>query len=248
MSADRRVVVRADKAALAEEVAARFLRVLASGDGPVHVALTGGSMGAAVLAAAADRPEAGEVDWGRVHFWWGDERWLPAGDDERNDAQADAALLDRVDAGGIHRFPSTDSGLGLDEAAAAYTAELAAFGDAEHPYPAFDIAFLGVGPDGHIASLFPHRLEIRVEDRPVVAVRDSPKPPPERLSLTLPVLNASERVWLVLAGADKAWALGAALSGSDETPAASVFGRAETVFFADAAASTEVPEGIIADD
>jgi 6-phosphogluconolactonase len=253
MTNDRRVLVHPDKSALASAVAARFLtklQDLLDTQETVHLALTGGTMGSAVLAAVGDSPARTSVDWSRVHFWWGDERWLPAGDPERNDRQSRDALLDRLDlpAGQIHAFPTSDAGLSLDEAADRFADELAAFGSDEGPHPVFDITFLGVGPDGHIASLFPHRTGIEVTDRTVIAVRDSPKPPPERLSLTRPVLNASQRIWFVLAGADKASALGLALAGAsrDEVPVAGIKGRKRTVFFVDREAAAEVPEALIA--
>ena len=176
-----------------------------------HVSLTGGSMGGAVLAAAAKHPKLEKVDWSRVHFWWSDERWVPRDDDDRNEKQARAALLDQLDlpAGNIHAIAASDEGLELDAAADAYAAELARFGSAEgDAWPSFDICFLGVGPDAHIASLFPDRAEIHVTDKAVLAVRDSPKPPPERVTMTRPVINSSQRVWLVITGADKASALG----------------------------------------
>ena len=117
-------------------------------------------------------------------------------------------------------------------------------------YPRFDVTFLGVGPDGHIASLFPERSGIRERDATVIPVRNSPKPPPERLSLTLPVINSSVRVWLVLAGADKASALGLTLAGAslNEVPAAGVEGTSSTLFFVDADATAEVPESLTATD
>lgn len=253
MTNERRVLVHPDKAALASAVAARFLTKtldLLDAQETVHLALTGGSMGSAVLQAVGDSPAQASIDWSRIHFWWGDERWLPEGDAERNDRQARDALLDRLALRDdqVHAFPSSDSGLGLDAAADRYAAELAAFGDGELAHPVFDITFLGVGPDGHIASLFPHRTGIEVTDRTVIAVRDSPKPPPERLSLTRPVLNASQRIWFVLAGADKASALGLALAGAsrDEVPVAGIKGRKRTVFFIDREAAAEVPEALIA--
>src|SRR5690606_20179090 len=100
-------------------------------------------------------------------------------------------------------------------------------------FPSFAICFLGVGPDGHIASLFPGRDEIAVVDRAAVAVRDSPKPPPERVSLTLPVLDTSKRVWYVLTGEGKSTALEGALSGAPagEVPAGAATGRKGTVYF-----------------
>jgi 6-phosphogluconolactonase len=109
------------------------------------------------------------------------------------------------------------------------------------------VTFLGVGPDGHIASLFPHRSGLREREASVIAVRDSPKPPAHRLSLTRPVINSSDRVWLVLAGSDKASALGLALAGAsrDEVPAAGIKGRDHTVFFVDNDAAAQVPERLI---
>ena len=113
--------------------------------------------------------------------------------------------------------------------------------------PWFDITFLGVGPDGHVASLFPEKSGVRETEATVIAVRNSPKPPPERLSLTLPVINSSARVWLVLAGPDKASALGLTLAGAsiNEVPAAGVEGRRRTLFFVDAEAAAEVPENLV---
>jgi 6-phosphogluconolactonase len=253
MTNERRVLVHPDKASLAGAVAARFLTktldVLDSQE-VAHIALTGGSMGSAVLEAVAASPAHTSLDWSRIHFWWGDERWLPEGDAERNDRQTRDALLDRLPLpkDQLHAFPASDSGLSLDEAADRYAEELARFGTGEVAHPVFDITFLGVGPDGHIASLFPHRSGIEVTDRTVIAVRDSPKPPPERLSLTRPVLNASQRVWFVLAGADKASALGLALAGAsrEEVPVAGIKGRKRTVFFIDQDAAAEVPEQLIA--
>lgn len=251
MSSVRRVLVHADKQALAGSVAARFITKvvdLLDQQPEVNVVLTGGSVGIAVLSAINDSPARDSIDWSRVSLWWGDERWLPAGDAERNDQQARDALLDNVALSPtrVHAFPSSDQIESLDDAAANYSAELAGVGDAA--YPQFDITFLGVGPDGHIASLFPDYPGIQVTDETVVAVRNSPKPPPERLSLTLPVINSSDRIWLVLAGADKASALGLALAGAStyEVPVAGASGKLRTVFFIDQDAATDVPADLIA--
>lgn len=251
MTSVRRVLVHPDKDAMAGAVAARFITKvvdLLDQQPEVNIVLTGGSVGIAVLAAINDSPARDSVDWSRVVLWWGDERWLPAGDAERNDRQASDALLDSVplSAANIHPFPASDGPDELDAAAARYAEELAT-GNSEG-YPRFDITFLGVGPDGHIASLFPDYPGIQVTDSTVIAVRNSPKPPPERLSLTLPVINSSDRIWLVLAGADKASALGLALAGAStfEVPVAGVLGRLRTVFFVDQDAATDVPAELIA--
>lgn len=251
-SAAKRVVIDADPASVARRVADRFLIRLAARirDGRLaHIALTGGSMGAAVLRAVAAHPGAADIDWSLVHFWWGDERFVPAADPERNALQAREALLDRipVPAENVHEIAASDDGLDLDAAARAYADELARYGTDEHPWPSFAVCFLGVGPDGHIASLFPDRAEIGVTDAAALPVRNSPKPPPERVTLTRPVINASKRVWLVMTGAEKASALGLALAGANyaNVPAAGAKGRKRTVFFVDDAAASEVAPDLI---
>jgi 6-phosphogluconolactonase len=163
--------------------------------------------------------------------------------------QSREALLGQitVPAENIHEIAAADSGSTLDEAAEEYAAELARFGTQEQPWPSFAVCFLGVGPDGHIASLFPDRAEVTETDAAVLPVRDAPKPPPERITLTRPVINSSKRVWLVLTGADKASALGLALAGASYTnvPAAGAKGRKRTIFFVDQAAASEVSEDLI---
>jgi 6-phosphogluconolactonase len=251
MTVERRVLVHPDKASLAASIAARFLTKLVDivdARGEATVVLTGGTMGYATLQAVKASAACETVDWSRVNFWWGDERWLPAGDAERNETQSRDALLDHipVDPARVHAFAASDGGLELDAASEAYAAELAANAREGSDLPHFDITFLGVGPDGHIASLFPDRGGIREQALTVISVRNSPKPPPERLSLTLPVINSSERVWLVLAGADKASALGLTLADAsvNEVPAAGVHGTRKTLFFVDEDAAAEVPENL----
>ena len=244
MTSDRRVLVHPDAASLAASVAARFLTKvidLLDERETVQVCLTGGSMGIAVLSAVASNAAGDGVDWSRIEFWWGDERYLPRGDADRNETQARAALLDRLalPAAHVHAFPAPGEHASIEAAADAYAAEL---GDT-----VFDITFLGVGPDGHIASLFPDHATVLETTKTVVAETESPKPPPERLSLTLPVINASERIWLVMSGADKAGALGLALADANvaSVPVAGVRGRKRTVFFVDQDAAAELPDGLI---
>lgn len=253
----RIVLVHENRPALSAAVAEKFYNVVGdilAAKARAHVVFTGGSVGGEVLAAIAASPHRDQLDWNRVEIWWGDERWLPAGDPERNDSLAEKSLLNQLVSSGvldparIHRFNASDGDASLEEAAAHYAGELANFSAEDGVAPDFDLVFLGVGPDGHIASLFPGRDGIRVDEPGVIAVRDSPKPPPERLSLTLPMINRADRIWLCLAGADKAAALGLALAGARavDVPAAGVTGRLKTVFFIDAEAAVEMPPELLA--
>lgn len=254
MTTGKLVTVFDDRSALITGIAERFvsfMTTLLSTRDVAHVVLTGGTVGIDTLAAIGEPSRSQRIDWSRVHLWWGDERWLDAGDGERNDAQADAAFLSVIDcpAENIHRFPAATDGIDVESAAEAYAAELLRFAQEGERVPAFNLVFLGVGPDGHVASLFPGLDGITQRDETVIAVQNSPKPPPERLSLTLPVLNSASEVWLCLSGADKASALGLALAGASvsEVPAAGVSGREKTVFLIDDAAAADVPEELLAD-
>jgi 6-phosphogluconolactonase len=249
---EKRVVISPDAASLASSVAERLLdRIVkrtAAGK-PVHIALTGGVIGTRVVEATGVSPERGRIAWDLVHFWWVDERFVPRGSEERNERAARRGLLERiaVPAENVHAIAASDDGFSMEEAADAYAAELARYGTGDRPWPSFDVCFLGVGPDAHIASLFPDRPEIQVKDRATVVVRDSPKPPSERISLTRPVINSSKRVWMVLSGSDKASALGLALAGAsyETVPAAGAKGRKRTILFVDEDAATDVPAELI---
>lgn len=256
-TSEKRVVISADADTLTASVADRFFdrvaRWTGESDRPaVHIALTGGVISAELLERIGVHPRRTEIDWSRVHFWWVDERFVPRAGDDRNEAVARRLFLDTIDvpAENVHAFPSSDEVTDPDAAAEAYADELARFAtDADTPWPTFDICFLGVGADAHIASLFPDRPEIRITDRATAAVRDSPKPPSDRLTLTRPVLNASKRVWMVLAGPDKSAALGLALAGASyhSVPAAGAKGRRRTILFTDEATAAQVPAELIDD-
>lgn len=250
----RRVLVFDDAAALAGAVARAFTELarewLSTHDGPMHIALTGGRTGAATMRAIGEYSVAhsGALDWSRIHLWWGDERFLPAGDPERNDQLAHESLIAQIPipSANIHRVLASDDGVDLEGAAADYRGQLAQFDHDGWGHPEFALVFLGVGPDGHIASLFPHRSGISLTDLPAIAVPDSPKPPAERVSLTRPVINSAEHVWLMMTGADKSAALALALAGAsrDEVPAAGIKGRSQTVYFVDTAAAAAVPADV----
>ncbi|WP_100811021.1 MULTISPECIES: 6-phosphogluconolactonase [unclassified Microbacterium] len=256
---DRRVIVSADRDTVFAAVARRIVEKLAvlSVERPlVHVSITGGRAGVSVLSAISGHPGVELVDWSRVHFWWSDERYVPEASPDRNALQARDALLTRlsIPSKNVHEVLASDRSESAEAAAEAYSAELAGFASSDDPtagaWPSFDICLLGVGPDAHIASLFPDRPEIGVTDRAAVAVYDSPKAPPVRVTLTRPVINASQRVWLVLTGSEKAAALGLALAGASymSVPAAGAKGRHRTLFFVDADAAAEVPAELIDPD
>jgi len=218
-------------------------------DGYARIVLTGGGAGIAVLhelarldhaaRVTADSYPIAAVNWRRVHVFFGDERYVPRDDPERNEGQADAALLDHVGIPpeNVHRYPAPatgedPAGPGLDAAAQAYAATLAEFAPA-----GFDLHLLGMGPEGHVNSLFPHAPALDAT-APVVAVRGCPKPPPSRVSLTLGALGRARQVWLLVCGAAKREAAGHALRGDDpaQWPAAAARGSVGTVLHVDAAA------------
>ncbi|MEU8342579.1 6-phosphogluconolactonase [Spirillospora sp. NPDC048832] len=244
------VLVHRDQDLLAAAAAARLLTRIADAQaarGTASVVLTGGGVGTAVLAAVAASPARDAVDWARVEVWWGDERFRPTGDPERNETGARAALLDHVpvDPARVHVMPGPDGPDGDDPDAAAerYAAELRAAAGTGGAVPEFDVLMLGIGPDAHVASLFPGMPGLR-DERPAVAVRDSPKPPPTRISLTFPSLRAAREVWVLAAGASKAEAVRLALAeGTDvaRAPAAGARGRDRTLFLLDTAAAAELP-------
>ncbi|MEW5657495.1 6-phosphogluconolactonase [Streptomyces cinereoruber] len=253
MSAPQLVVHR-DKELMAQAAAARLITRIVDAQaarGSASVVLTGGRNGNGLLAALGSAPARDAVDWSRLDLWWGDERYLPDGDPERNVTQAREALLDRVplDPARVHAMPASDGPYGddVEAAAAAYAEELAAAaGPGDGGVPAFDVLMLGVGPDTHVASLFPELPAVHETERTVVGVRGAPKPPPVRISLTLPAIRAAREVWLLAAGEDKAKAAAIALSGAGElqAPAAGARGRSRTLWLLDSAAASELPRSL----
>jgi 6-phosphogluconolactonase len=185
--------------------------------GVAHVALSGGS-----LSRAYERVGPLLPDWRGVHLWYGDERCVPL-DDEESNHRLVASSLDAPDAT-WHPVPTH---LGCEEAAAAYAQEIADV--------TLDVAVNGMGPDGHTASLFPGFAQVHA-DGVCLAVHDSPKPPPDRVTLTFGKLNASHRILLVVAGAEKAPMLARVIAGPDPEVPASLLDRERLEIVADAAA------------
>ncbi|WP_367137790.1 6-phosphogluconolactonase [Saccharothrix sp. HUAS TT1] len=243
------VVVHRDGDLLAAAAAARLVTGLVDAQherGSASLVLTGGRTGAAVLRHLRDTPARDAVDWSRVDLYWGDERFLPAGHPDRNETQAREAFLDHVPvpAARVHVVEPSDGRFGDDPEAAAeaYAAELLAAGGGSAP--SFDVCLLGVGEEGHVASIFPASPAVRERERAVVAVRDCPKPPPTRVSLTLPAIRAAREVWLMTTGSAKAGAVATGLTGADEVdlPAAGALGRQRTLWLLDSAAAAEAPD------
>ncbi len=246
------ILIHRDGDLLAKAVAARLVTRLVdavSAKGLASVVLTGGGIGTKVLAELAADPARDAVDWRRVEVWWGDERFLANGHRKRNETGARSALLDHVDVlpERIHPMPGPDGPDGPDpEAAAARYAGLlraAAQPQDRGGVPRFDVLLLGIGPDAHVASLFPGLPALYEEHRTVVAVRGAPKPPPTRLSLTLPAIRAAYDVWILASGREKAGAVRLALSGAGpvQVPAAGARGLHQTLFLLDRAAAAQVP-------
>ncbi len=233
------VEVHADADALSTAVAGALLSRLAdvqeTGRDP-HIALTGGSIAERLHRELARLSPSSGVDWTRVVVWWGDERFVPAGSSERNALDARQALLDPVGATAVHEMPSSDDAADVHAGASAYADLVRARGADE-----FEVVMLGIGPDGHVASLFPGRPELDVTDELAVGVTGSPKPPPERITLTYSALNRARSVWVIASGDGKAPAVAAALADDGSlttTPARGVHGQQDTVFFLDRAAAS----------
>jgi 6-phosphogluconolactonase len=220
--------------AAAGELLSRLATAQAAGREP-QIALTGGSIADRLHHELARLSPDSGVDWDRVVVWWGDERFVAADSPDRNAGQARAAFLDAVGAAKVHEMPSTEAAATPEEAATAYAAELR-----EHGAGEFEVVMLGVGPDGHVASLFPGQPTLDVDDEIAVGVTGSPKPPPERVSLTFAALRRSRAVWFIVSGDDKASAVAAAIGDADlhDTPAAGVAGREETIWFLDRASAS----------
>lgn len=192
--------------ALIRQAADDFELLVASIVGEAHIVFTGGGAGIGLLKELRTR----DIEWTRIHAYFGDERNVPVSHPDSNEGQARKALFDHVDA--------TVHGYGLDgsdmsDAVEAY----------ENTLPeSFDLHLLGMGGEGHINSLFPHTDAVKEPEAKVVAVTDSPKPPAQRATLTLPAVHSAREVWLLVAGEEKAEAASHVIAESpaEDWPAA----------------------------
>jgi 6-phosphogluconolactonase len=237
----------ADTAELVTEAGDRLVLAIVAAiaaRGQAYIVLTGGGTGVKLLKHIGEHGSA--IDWSAVHLFWGDERYVPEADDERNEKQAREALLNHIDipARNVHAIAASDGEFGsdMDAAAVAYENVLAANAPEGEPTPAFDVHLLGMGGEGHINSLFPHTPAVLEKTRLVVGVEDSPKPPPRRITLTLPAVNRSREVWFVVSGDEKADAVASAVGGAEavEVPAAGAAGTEQTVWLLDSAAASKL--------
>ena len=234
----REIRVFDDSASLAAAVASDFLAVVGSPpSGPVHeIALTGGTIAVEVHRAIAAGAAEGHVDWSRVQFWFGDERFVARDSSDRNAVQTREAMPDVLAAAIVHEVPSTDDVDTAQESADAYAALVRSHGTG-----GFTVAMFGLGPDGHVASLFPGHDSLHATDVIALPELDSPKPPPQRVSLSFEDLNRQTgQQWFLVSGEEKAEAVARALADDgtvDETPARGLTCPNQTWYLDSAAAS-----------
>lgn len=231
------VITLADGDTVAQSVARalreRVIGLLAvESERNMQICLTGGGIANRMYRQFAGQ-QTEQIDWTRVEFWWGDERYVPTEDPDRNAGQTLAILAGTIalDAAKVHPMPSADGSADLSQAAMQYAEEL---GETR-----FDVCLLGMGPDGHVASIFPGHPSFETpSSSTVIAVRNAPKPPPSRLSITIPVINSATEVWLLVSGAEKAAAVRRALNGDPSLPAAQVCGAQRTMWWLDQPAAS----------
>ncbi|MGH3897011.1 MAG: 6-phosphogluconolactonase [Pseudonocardiaceae bacterium] len=250
------VVMHASAEVLAAATAARLITRIVdiqTASGSASVVLTGGGIGIAVLRHIASTNAVTAVDWLRLDVYWGDERFLPSGHPDRNETQAREALLDHVgvDPARVHPMGASDGPWGDDPDAAAQDYEDLLLHrlrpEDRGPAPSFDICCLGVGDDGHVASVFPGSPAVYETERAVIGVRCSPKPPPTRITLTLPAIRCAAEVWLIVSESAKAAAVTMALGGAGEVqlPAAGATGRRRTLWLLDRPAAAKLPTDLL---
>src|SRR2546430_413642 len=204
----------------AAQYTVRIARESVADRGRFTIALAGGTTTGELYGLLGSEPFRSQIDWQLVHIFWGDERCVPPDSPDSNFYQAQEVLLNKIaiPVSHIHRMPADL--FDHDAASLAYTVEM------QHAFrtsgtPSFDLIHLGMGPEGHTASLFPHQASLHEKQRLVIPV-SVPKPPPDRLTFTPPLLNAARNVLFLVTGSEKADALQAVLEGEyqpEEYPA-----------------------------
>ena len=211
---DLDLTLYADQAELLQEVTTQLIEVIETGlrvNGIFHLALTGGTLGSDLTRALVANWNAHPEMYQGLHIWWSDERFVERSSTEQNSSPALNSVTNKNVT--IHMLRSSDEVENIDLAVEDYLAQL---GEAF-----MDLTILGLGPDGHIASLFPGAAHIdRLEK--VIAITDSPKPPAVRATFTLSMINTSTLVWIIAAGASKADAVTKIIEGDLSIPASYV--------------------------
>lgn len=223
---------------LADQIAERLLSRLIDLQGGGRLAqlcLTGGRIALRSYTRLGQLVEGSGLDPGRLELWWGDERFVPTPDPDRNAGPTLAVLAGHfpLDPARTHPMPAADGVVDADASADTYAKELGA--------TMFDICLLGVGPDGHVASIFPNHPSSIPTERTVIGVTAAPKPPAERITLTLPTLARAQEVWFLVSGNDKAEAVARGVAGDESIPAGCVRGRSKTVWLVDRDAAERLP-------
>ncbi len=220
----------ADPPSLAAGAARRLLQrliQLQTDDRVAQLCLTGGRIANRVYAELGTLIEGSDLDPGRLELWWGDERFLPTDDPLRNAGPTLVVMAGRfpLDPARTHPMPAADGLADNGASAATYAKEL--------DDVVFDICLLGMGEDGHVASIFPGHPSFDATTQSVIAVNDAPKEPPQRISLSMSAINRSTEVWFLVSGEEKARSLALAVAGDPQTPAGVARGVEETVWFVD---------------
>src|SRR5205814_7696705 len=237
-----------DKHTLSQNVAEYIMRIVKESIalyGRFTIALTSVTTPGEAYSLLGSEPIKSQIDWQRVHIFWGDERCVPQNNPDSNFYLAQEVLLDKIAIPKSHIHPMPADQPDRDVASQAYTVEMQhTFGT--NGIPSFDLIHLGMGPEGHTASLFPHQASLHEIHRLVMPV-SVPKPPPDRLTFTPPLLNAARNVLFLVTGSEKADALHAVLEGEyqpDEYPAQIVHPtNGEVVWMLDKAVAQKIQRG-----
>jgi 6-phosphogluconolactonase len=192
-----------------------------------HLSLTGGNTGNLVSQYLAGEFNQDPERFNGLHLWWGDERFVPLNSTDRNDLSLRLHLNERSPIH-LHSVLPPEAVLDVETAAKRYNADLHGID--------MDLAIFGVGPDGHLASLFPNRWDTDA-DRDVIAVRDSPKPPPDRVSFSMKKINRSDILWLIAAGESKKLMVARIVTRDPTLPVNHAHGIRETIIFVDFASA-----------
>ena len=215
----------ADAAELSEEVTVQILAAIEKGlklKSQFHLVLTGGTLGVQISEALVNDFNADPDGFAGLHIWWSDERFVPADSVERNAFPFHGTVVNNKVV--VHEALASDVAKSIDEAVADYELALENVD--------IDLNILGLGPDGHVASLFPGIADID-DRRRIFAITDSPKPPAVRVSFTMSLINSAQEVWIVAAGESKADAVTKIIEGDLSIPASYVRGNSHTRLIVD---------------